>query len=49
MKKTSLSIPPEVWKRAKHRALDDGISMGELVVRAIELYLRTAAKKGGKR
>jgi hypothetical protein len=48
-KKTSLTIPGEVWARAKHRAIDDGISMGELVVRAIELYLRTPGKKGGAR
>jgi hypothetical protein len=48
-KKTSLTIPAEVWKRAKHRALDDGVSMGVLVTRAIELYLSTPPKKGGAR
>jgi hypothetical protein len=44
-KKTSINVPPELWDRAKHRAIDEKVSMGELVVRAIEFYLRSRPRK----
>lgn len=37
------NIPKELWTRAKHRAVDEGISLRELIFRAMEMYL-----KGGK-
>lgn len=51
LRKTSLNIPPELWMRARKRAIDEGISAGELVMRALENYLRTPIpkKKGGTR
>jgi plasmid stability protein len=37
--KTSLMIPENVWKAAKIRAAQEGISMGELNRNAIKEYL----------
>jgi hypothetical protein len=34
------NIPHELWSRAKHRAVDDGVSLRELIFKAIEEYLR---------
>lgn len=32
-------IPDELWDRAKHRAVDDGVSLRELVLTALEKHL----------
>jgi len=37
--KTSLSLPPALWRAARIRALQDEIDAGELVARAIRAYL----------
>ena len=34
-------IPSELWDRAKHRAIDEGISLRELILSALESYLET--------
>ena len=34
-------FPADLWTEAKHRALDEGISARELVIRAVRLYLDT--------
>jgi hypothetical protein len=33
-------IPKELWTRAKHKAVDENISLRELIIRALEAYLR---------
>jgi hypothetical protein len=33
------NVPPDLWTRAKHRAVDDGVSLRELILLAIESYL----------
>lgn len=33
-------IPAELWDKAKHRAIDDGMSLRELVLEAVEKYLK---------
>ena len=33
------AIPQDLWDRARHRAIDDGTSLRELVLRAIREYL----------
>ena len=33
-------IPEDLWQRAKHRAVDDGHSLREMILLAIESYLR---------
>lgn len=32
-------IPPDLWVRAKHRTLDDGVSLRVLILRAVTAYL----------
>jgi hypothetical protein len=32
-------IPRELWDAAKHRAIDDGVSLRELVLTAIQAHL----------
>jgi hypothetical protein len=39
--KTSLDIPSELWQRMKHRAIDEGAHLKDLLVRALEAYLKT--------
>ncbi len=34
-------IPAELWNEAKHRALDDGVSLRELILDAIQAHLKT--------
>jgi predicted HicB family RNase H-like nuclease len=36
---TSLKIDPELWKRAKHVAIDEGTSIGILVEKALKEYI----------
>ena len=33
-------IPQELWDKVKHRAIDDQITLRDLVFRAIRAYLR---------
>jgi hypothetical protein len=39
-----MRLPEAIWKGAQHRAIDEGITVSELVARAIREYL----KKGGR-
>lgn len=34
------NIPPDLWTRAKHRAIDEGKSLRELIFLALEAYLK---------
>jgi hypothetical protein len=43
--KTSFSISRALWRRAKVRALDEGIELQELITKAMELYLDKKVKK----
>lgn len=36
-------IPSELWDRAKHRAIDEGVSLRELILVALESYLVQSA------
>lgn len=44
LSKTSLRLPEDLWKRAKIRAIEEGIEAQELVARAIAAYL----ERGGR-
>ena len=44
--KTTMVLPRDLWKRAKVRAVDDGIDLSGVVIAALESYLKG---KGGKR
>lgn len=39
--KTTLRIDAAVWLKARHRALDEDISVQDLVQKALEAYLNT--------
>ena len=41
---TSLELPDELYRKVKHRAVDEGTSFKAVVQRALEEYL---SKKGG--
>jgi len=48
--KTTLRLPDKLLLRAKHRALDEGLTLQGLVERALEAYLKTPLKRhGGER
>ena len=47
--KTTMILPRDLWKRAKVRAMDDGIDLSGVVIAALEAYLRQGQSKGGKR
>jgi hypothetical protein len=32
-------IPSDLWDKAKHRAIDDGVSLRELILQSVEKYL----------
>lgn len=42
--KTSLSLPRDLWKRAHVRAMDEDRDLQDVIVAALELYLKTPLK-----
>ena len=43
------TIPNELWKEARKRAIDEGISTRELILKAIESYIsKPPSKKESK-
>ena len=47
--KTTIRIPRAIWHAARVRALDEQIDFQDLVVAALEAYLKKPRRKGGKR
>ncbi len=49
MVRTTLVLPEELWKRAKFRALEEGIDLRTVLLRGLDLYLARPMKmkKGG--
>ena len=45
--KTTLRLPHSLLNAAKHRGIDDGQSLQEVITRALEEYL--GKQKGGRR
>jgi hypothetical protein len=45
MMKTSLSLPANLWRAAKIRALDERAELQEVVAWALEAYLKTKPRK----
>ena len=41
-------FPDMLHKEAKAKAVWEGISLKDLIIKAVEEYLKTAKKKGGK-
>lgn len=48
LKKTSLELPLDLWKRAKVRAAQEEADLREVIIRSLEAYLKTPLPKGGK-
>lgn len=46
--KTMVYLDEEAHTRLKHLAVDEHVSMSELVRRAVDEFLRQHKKKGGK-
>ncbi len=44
--KISCKIPWTLWRQGKIRAMDENVDFQDLVVKALESYLRAAAKQG---
>ena len=47
--KTMIYLEEEAHARLRHLAVDERVSMAELIRRAVDVYLKTTPKKGGKR
>lgn len=45
MKKTSLELPEPLWRAAQIRALDEHTSLKQIMVNALQAYLRTPKKE----
>jgi hypothetical protein len=50
MVKTTISLPENLWKAAKIRAMDERTDFRSVVIAALEAYLQTDVKprEGGK-
>jgi hypothetical protein len=46
--KTTVRLRRDIWLAARGRALEQRIDFQDLVAAAIELYLRTQRKEGGR-
>jgi hypothetical protein len=46
--RTTIRMPQELWDMARHRAIDENLSLQDLVRIALEKYVGYSAK-GGKR
>lgn len=49
MAKTSVKLPRALWREASIRALDEGRDLQDVIASALELYLRTPIRRGGRR
>jgi hypothetical protein len=49
MVKTTVRLEEEVFRAAKHRAIDERLSFQELIERAVIAYLKTPAGVEGKK
>ncbi len=47
--KSMIYLDEKVHRRLKYMALDERLSMAEIIRRAVDLYLRTPSRKGGGR
>ena len=41
-------VPPTLWRKAKHRAIEDNISLRELIFRAVFDYLKYETEETGE-
>ena len=48
MKKTTLRIPEDLWKKARIYGVTNGIDFQDMVAEGLRLYLNRKKGKGGK-
>ena len=48
LKRTSVDLDEDLWRRARVRAFEEGIAFRDLLTRALEQYLKSKPKKGGR-
>lgn len=48
MVKTTMVLPRELWKAAKIRAVEEDADLNAVVIAALERYLGTGRKEGGR-
>ena len=46
--KTSVELPGSLWRAVKHRAVDEGAKVREVIIRALQAYLKTPLPKQGR-
>lgn len=49
MVRTTLELPPELWRAAKVRALDEGVDLKAILTKALRAYLGEPIKEVGRR
>lgn len=42
--RTTIRVPVTLWDRVQHRAIDEKVSLQEIVERALEAYLKAGKK-----
>lgn len=45
-RKSTVDLPVNLWRAAKIRALDEGTDFRAVIIRALEMYLKTRTSRG---
>jgi hypothetical protein len=45
MVRTSLTLPEDLWKATQHRAIETRTSLRQIVIEALQAYLKTPIKR----
>ncbi len=48
MVRTTVELPEDLWRRAKVRAVDERSDLRSVIIAALEAYLRTRTREGGR-
>lgn len=46
--KTTVDLPASLWRAAKIRAMDERTDLRQVIIAALEAYLKGARKEGGR-
>ena len=45
MVRTSLTLPEDLWKATQHRAIETRTSLRQIVIEALQAYLKTSKRE----
>lgn len=45
MVRTSLALPEDLWKLTQHRAIETRSSLRQIIIEALQVYLKTPSKR----